>query len=130
MTPKDGTECTAQAPTDANDALEADLADPGESSALQARGRQPEAQEFQTARTSDQATPEEGAEAKKSWISIELQDEDGRPVPNEAYEIKDPAGELHSGTLDSAGKARVDGIDPGTCQVCFPHIHAKEWSKK
>lgn len=27
-----------------------------------------------------------------------------------------------TGTLDSKGQARVDGIDPGTCRVTFPNL--------
>jgi hypothetical protein len=31
--------------------------------------------------------------------------------------------------LDSEGRARVDGIDPGTCKVSFPDRDAKDWKK-
>ncbi len=120
MTPKDGTACTATAPADATDALEADKADPGESSTLLARGRQPDPQEYKTATAGALGAPEEDAAKKKAWVSIELQDEKGKPVPNEPYEIKDPGGSLHSGTLDSNGKARVDGIDPGDVPGVLP----------
>ncbi len=31
------------------------------------------------------------------------------------------------GYLDSNGRARIDGIDPGVCEVSFPDIDANEW---
>ncbi len=64
---------------------------------------------------------------KKSWIEIELVDRDGNPVPGETYQIRMPDGSTDEGTLDERGHARVDGIEPGTCEVCFPNIDASEW---
>jgi type VI secretion system secreted protein VgrG len=60
---------------------------------------------------------------KKHFIAIELRDDEGHPVPGEPYEIVLPDGTtIASGSTDEKGKARVDGIDPGTCKVRFPRI--------
>src|SRR5215475_3352149 len=66
---------------------------------------------------------------KLSWLEIELMDEEGKPVPSEKYLINLPDGTKKEGMLDSEGRARVDGIDPGTCKVSFPSRDAKDWKK-
>jgi hypothetical protein len=63
-------------------------------------------------------------EEPKSWIEIELVDDAGRPVPDEEYCIHTGDGRVRSGTLDASGRAREDGIDPGTCQVTFPRLRS------
>jgi len=64
---------------------------------------------------------------KKTWIGIELKDNQGNPVPNEAYEIELPDGSKIQGNLDGQGAAGASGIDPGNCQVRFPNLDAKAW---
>lgn len=64
---------------------------------------------------------------KKTWIEIELKDDDGNPVPGERYRIKLPDGSTREGSLDANGRARADGINPGTAQVSFPDIDADDW---
>jgi hypothetical protein len=64
---------------------------------------------------------------QKTWIEIELLDPKGVPVPGEGYTIRLPDGTTRSGTLDSLGRARVDGIDPGVCDVSFPGIDKRAW---
>lgn len=58
----------------------------------------------------------------KTWIEIELIDRQGRPVPKEHYRIELPDGSFEEGLLDSSGRARIDGIDPGVCKVIFPDL--------
>jgi hypothetical protein len=65
--------------------------------------------------------------AIKTWIAIQLTDEDGNPVPDAAYSVTLPDGSVMTGSLDDQGFARFDDIDPGKCLVSFPEIHAKEW---
>jgi hypothetical protein len=77
-------------------------------------------------------TPAGGAVApcplRTHWIEIELRDEDGNPVANEAYKVKLPSGEINTGYLNSDGFGRLDGIaDAGTCQVSFPNIDGDDW---
>ncbi len=64
---------------------------------------------------------------KQDWIEIELKDDQGNTIPNERYRIKLPDGSTQEGNLDANGRARVDGIDPGTAQVSFPDIDVNEW---
>lgn len=64
---------------------------------------------------------------KKTWIEIELVDEDGNPVPNAPFRLELPNGTTKSGTLGENGKARITGIEPGTCKVSFTDIDASEW---
>ncbi len=74
-------------------------------------------------------TKEEKAQ-KPSWIEIVMVDEQGNPVPSLAYSITLPDGEtVAEGTLDDKGFARVDGIEPGTCQITFPDLDKEAWEK-
>lgn len=71
-----------------------------------------------------------GEESPRSFVEIELVDDDGNPVPGEPYEITMPDGtHVAKGTLDNKGFARVDGIDPGTCKVTFPRLDQESWKK-
>jgi uncharacterized Zn-binding protein involved in type VI secretion len=67
---------------------------------------------------------------KKTWVEIELQGPDGKPVPNEAYRIEAPDGSVHEGSTDERGVARVDGIDPGNCKITFPALDKQAWERK
>jgi hypothetical protein len=66
---------------------------------------------------------------QKTWIEIELLDEFGTPVLSEPYTLRLPDGSTRRGTLDRLGRARVDGIEPGMCEVSFPRIDGREWRK-
>lgn len=64
---------------------------------------------------------------KKTWVEIELIGMDGSPIPDERYRIELATGEVHEGVLDARGRARVDGIDPGTAKVTFPALDEEAW---
>lgn len=67
---------------------------------------------------------------KKSWIEIELVDEDNKPVPGVRYRVTLPDGQtLAEGTLNKKGYAKVSNIDPGTCKVTFPEMDKSNWKK-
>jgi len=66
--------------------------------------------------------------AKKSWIEINLIDSDGNPVPGERYKIKLPDGSIEEGNLDAFGHAEHYGINPGSCEVCFPNLDTDNWA--
>lgn len=59
---------------------------------------------------------------EKHWIEIELLDDDGKPVANEAYLIELPDGSKVTGRTDGEGRARLVNIDPGTAKVSFPDL--------
>jgi uncharacterized Zn-binding protein involved in type VI secretion len=68
-----------------------------------------------------------GDPKKKSWIEVSLVDDAGNPVPHERYRVTAPDGDVREGFLDDRGLARVDGIDPGTCQITFPNLDRDAW---
>jgi hypothetical protein len=110
----------------------AGAADPGQA----AEGKAGQAQAGQGTSGSSQAQPhkppqtEEEKEKKTSWIEIELVGEDDKPIPGERFEVVMPDGTVASGTLDVNGKARVEGIEPGsTCKVSFPALDKEAWEK-
>jgi hypothetical protein len=65
--------------------------------------------------------------AGKTQIEIVMIGDDGRPVPNVRYAVKLPDGALREGTLDAAGRARIDDVDPGECSVSFPDLDGAAW---
>ncbi|MDR0279451.1 MAG: hypothetical protein LBJ37_16355 [Paucimonas sp.] len=68
------------------------------------------------------AEPAPVAAVAKTFIEIELLDMQGQPVPGEAWVITLADGSEYRGTLDDQGLARVEGLDPGDCQVVFPYL--------
>ncbi|MEZ4296201.1 MAG: hypothetical protein R3B70_14615 [Polyangiaceae bacterium] len=64
---------------------------------------------------------------RKTWIEIELVGMDGGPIPGQLYRIALPDGTAVEGRLDERGRARVLGIDPGTCSVTFPDLDMEAW---
>lgn len=65
----------------------------------------------------------------KTWIEIVLLDDTDKPVPGVRYRLKVTDGSLREGTLGADGSVRVNGIDPGTCEIAFPDIDGREWHK-
>lgn len=121
---KSGSAGTPVSPTDPAEAKEADVADPGEVQEAKAREREIQQGKY----GSEKVKPHKPDEEKSSWIEITLKDEDGKPVPGEAYSITLPDGEsIAAGTLDDKGFARVDGFESGTCKVTFPSLDKEAW---
>jgi type VI secretion system secreted protein VgrG len=68
---------------------------------------------------------------KKHWIEIQLNDEEGNPVPGEPYKVTLADGStVADGTLDDKGHARVENIDPGNCSITFPNRDQDHWNPK
>lgn len=64
----------------------------------------------------------EVCEPPPAWIEIQLSDEDGNPVANQAYLITDAKGEQSSGTTDANGIAKVSSLGEGMCDIQFPEL--------
>jgi hypothetical protein len=127
--PKSGNPGTADTPTDPTLAKEADDATPGDvtSATASPQSTTGNPQGSQTIGSSSDNSSSQNT--KLVWISIELRDKQGHPVPGEGYEIDLPDGTTRSGNLDDKGKAREDGIIPGQCKVRFPRLHNTEWKR-
>jgi hypothetical protein len=65
---------------------------------------------------------------KKSWVIVGLDDEAGKPVTGESFELWQGGKLISSGTLDNKGRARVSGIDPGSYDLTFPDLDKDAWS--
>lgn len=76
------------------------------------------------------APPPSDPTPEKTWVDVQLVNEDGEPMAGERYILKITDGSVREGTLDASGRVRVNGIDPGTCTVIFPDLHASEWKRK
>lgn len=119
MNPKSGKAGSPVAPTDPENPVEADVADPGKAAKLKEKKG--------TTKPEKAHKPTEEDKEEKSWIEIELVDEEDQPVPGEKYKITLPDGSVAKGTLDENGFARVEGIEPGTCQITFPNLDKDAW---
>jgi phage protein D len=78
--------------------------------------------------------PPERAPAPKpeeplSWISLELVDDQGKPIPYVKYELITSDGEILNGNVAADGKVRITGIKKGTCKVRFPDLPDDSWKK-
>ena len=130
--PKDGTQVTPDDPAEPEKAAAADESTPGGLPA--AEGGSHTRKGPPAGSTQADAADAGGADGASSdepvaWISFDLKDNHGNPVPDEPYELTLPDGTIRTGTLDEKGKARVDGIPPGQCQINFPRLHKAEWRK-
>lgn len=130
--PKSGSAGSAVSPADPAEAQEADVADPGKVEEFKAEQRQTKSGKYGSAQVKPFKPPEtkEEKEKKKSWIEIELVDEEKNPVPGERYKITLPDGEtVAEGTLDDKGFARVEGIEQGSCKITFPELDKDAWEE-
>jgi hypothetical protein len=66
-------------------------------------------------------------ETETTWIELELVDDAGEPVPSEPFVVELSDGTKRNGSLDSRGKARIEGIPHGACKVTFSGFDAREW---
>ncbi|HWV99922.1 MAG TPA: carboxypeptidase-like regulatory domain-containing protein [Candidatus Acidoferrum sp.] len=130
--PKSGKAGSPVTPADPNTAKEADKADPGEVDKVKAEQRQTQTGKYGSVKVKPYKPPETKEEKakKKSWIAIQMLDEENKPVPGENYRITLTDGEtVAEGTLDEKGSARVEGIEPGTCKVTFPDLDKDAWKE-
>jgi hypothetical protein len=124
--PKDGKAGSAVSPTDPKEAKEADKANPGEVDRIKAEEHKTQAGKYGSVKT----TPYKKDPEKKSWIEVELVDEEKKPVAGEAYRITLPDGKtIAEGTLGEQGLVRIEGIDPGSCKITFPELDKEAWEK-
>jgi hypothetical protein len=63
------------------------------------------------------------------WIEIKLVDEEGQPVPGERYRVELKDGSAREGNLDAEGKARLEGLERGNCQITFPDMDRRTWHR-
>lgn len=112
-------------------AQEADDADPGEVEKIKAAQRESQTGKYgATPPPQFKPKPQRPEEQKKTvWIEIEMVDEAGNPAAGERFELILPNGEVYPGMLNTQGLARVDGIDPGSCQITFPNLDKETWER-
>jgi uncharacterized protein (DUF2345 family) len=128
--PGSGNPGTIVSPTEPKEAKDADDANPGQVEEVKASQRQTQSGKYGSvpvkpfkAASAEQAEGAENGQKKKlSWVALKLEDEDGRPVAGEPYEVTLPDGSVASGTTDEKGQARVEGFEPGQCKVSFPKL--------
>src|SRR5580658_5375595 len=127
--PKSGNAGSAVAPAAPDAAVAADDAVAGSVDQAQAAPGRGAASQQDSVPVKPYKPPQTRAEKanKPSWIAIKLVDEQNDPVPGEPYSITLPDGSVAEGTLDENGFARVDGIEPGTCQITFPQRDTEAW---
>lgn len=119
-------------PTDPANAMQADQADPGAVEQVKADQRQAKTGKYGSTSTKPYKPPKTNEEKakKKSWIEIQMIDEEKQPVPGRKYRVTLPDGEtVAEGTLDQNGSARITGIEPGTCKITFPDLDQSAWEE-
>ncbi len=129
--PKSGTAGSLVKPTAPNDAKDADDAVAGSTQSATNSGSK-SGGAGSSVKVQEESPPEHKPDKnsdKKSWIELQLvYESNGLPVAGMAYEVKLPDGEtVASGSTDDKGIARVDSIDPGSCQISFPSLDKEAW---
>ncbi len=71
--------------------------------------------------------PRPAPASEKTWIEIQLVDQNDHPVANQRYRLKITDNSYRDGTLPADGTVRVSGIDPGTCELTFLDLDGREW---
>lgn len=127
--PKSGNAGQAVTPAGPESPFEADKADPGEMTEVKARQKETQTGKYGSPSVEPHKPSKKDEEKKPSWIEIEMVGEDDKPIVGEAYRIKLPEGSVVEGTLDDKGFARVDGIEPGNCQITFPNLDCEAWER-
>ena len=61
-----------------------------------------------------------------TWIGLILRDFNGEPITNENFSVTLDDGQVHSGSTDSQGRARIEGVQPGRGNVTFQAIPDEE----
>ncbi|MBI2687962.1 MAG: hypothetical protein HYX27_16765 [Acidobacteria bacterium] len=67
------------------------------------------------------------AKVVKTWVEMEVVDENGKPVIGRGFTCMLPDGAIQTGTLDNKGRVRFEGIDPGNCAFSLTDTHAADW---
>ncbi len=67
------------------------------------------------------------SEDDSTWIEIELIDDDKEAVPDERYVIETADGRKIEGRTNVSGRAREEGLQPGSCKVSFPDLDPNSW---
>lgn len=93
-----------------------------------ARGETEEGSDGQEGDEDAEGEPVPGEEAERTFVESDLVDTDGAPRnPGVQYRIVLPDGRIEDGVLDAAGRARIENLDPGSCQVRFPELPGEDW---
>lgn len=127
--PKDFTQCTLEAVKDPQEAKDAITADPG---AMQkppegGRAKKGAGGSSVSSPASTTSTTSGDPQPALTWVGVHLVDESGTPVQGERFKVKLPDGSIQEGLTDEEGKARWDGVQDGSVEICFPDIHGDEW---
>ena len=129
--PKDGSACSLVPPLSPDEAQAADVADPGEVDQVKLQQRTTGTGKYGSSQVAPVSEEEANSASEDpsptSWVSFDLKDKNGNPIPNEPYSLKLPDGTIRTGSLDGDGKARVGNIQPGQCEISFPRIDKGEW---
>ncbi len=129
--PKSGTAGSLVKPTAPKDPIDADDAKPGSTQDASNSGSK-SGSAGSSVKVAAMNVPEHkpgDTPEKKSWIELQLvYESNGLPVAGMQYEVTLPDGKtIASGSTDEKGLARVDCIDPGTCQISFPTLDKEAW---
>ena len=128
--PKDGSPTAATKPKAPDKAKDADDAKAGSSTdpISGSNSKSGAGSSTQVPPKTHDANSEENKK-KVSWIGLELvYESNGKPVVGMPYEVTLPDGKtISGGSTDDKGRARVDGIDPGSCQISFPTLDKEAW---
>ncbi|MEZ4408302.1 MAG: hypothetical protein R3A52_17765 [Polyangiales bacterium] len=66
---------------------------------------------------------------QKTWIEIHLKNTDGVPLRGERYRLKLPDNTVREGSTNDAGAVFIEDIDPGLCELTFPDLDRRAFTR-
>jgi hypothetical protein len=130
---KSGTAIPPQDPKAPKDPLESITTDPGSQSEITARNRDVKKTNLDSVKVKPEPPQSESGEEepiKLTWISVELQDNDGKAVPFAPFVIEYSDKTFGGGATGSDGKCKLEGVAPGSVKINFIGIDKREWKPK
>ena len=131
-TKESGTKCSDESPEAPAEVVDAASADPGKIAKAKAKESKGKSDKYDSVKLEkkDKKDTDDEEQEKTHWITIKLEDHEGKPAGGARYKVKLPDGSVQTGYLAKDGKKEFKPIPEGECKISFPDIHEDEWSLK
>lgn len=128
-----GTSIPPKSPASPPDPIEALSTNPGDLSQIQQRNSEVKKTTLGSAKVKPEPPTSDSGESepvKLTWISVELQDNDGKAVPYMPFTIEFSDKSTSGGVTGKDGKCKLEGVVSGSAKIDFIGVDKREWKPK